>query len=119
MPRSNNEVKTVPKAPVKKAVRFLQQHFRSEQAAEEVKTSMPKYPIAIPNNTHKKAGVIVIVAVKLNIAATTPTIMLARNAFAVQPISQLQFIVIIYFTSHFIICQKGKRSDRFKGRSLT
>jgi len=60
---------------------------------------MPKYPTAIPNNTHKNTGVMVIVAVKLNAAVTIPIIMLARIAFTVQDKSQLQFVVFIYFTS--------------------
>ena len=65
---------------------------------------MPKYPTAIPNSTHKNAGVMVIVAVKVKTVVIKPIIMLARTAFTVQSISQLQFVVFIYFTPHFIIC---------------
>ena len=59
---------------------------------------MPKYPTAIPNSTHKNAGVMVIVAVKVKTVVIKPIIMLARTAFTVQSISQLQFVVFIYFT---------------------
>ena len=98
-PRSNREVKIVPKIPAKKVARFLQQYFRSEQHTDEFKISMPKYPTAIPKSTHKNAGVMVMTAVYLSTAAIIPIIILARTAFTVQLISQLQFIVIIYFTS--------------------
>ena len=83
IPRRINEVKTVPKIPAENKERLLQQCCLSEPM-EEVKTVMPKNPTAMPNNTHKNAGVIVIRAVYWNIAARTPITMLEITALAVQ-----------------------------------
>jgi len=61
IPRSSSDVMIVPKTPTKNVLRFPQQPFRSEAA--EVKSVIAKYPIAIPNKTHKNAGVIVTSAI--------------------------------------------------------
>ena len=95
IPSNTKEVKTVPKIPVKNVLRFLQQPFLSGQESEEVRRVIPKYPIAIPNSTHKKAGVIVIVAVKRRKAARTPIIKLAITDFPVQLRVQPQLVVVI------------------------
>ena len=99
IPKRITDVSTVPKAPTKNAERFSQQLFSAAQQVDGVKRVMPKYPIAIPNNTHKNAGVIVTRAVKRKIAARTPMIKPAIIAPPVQLISQSQFVLPIYFTS--------------------
>lgn len=86
IPRRMTEVKTVPKIPAKSVPRFVQQPFLSGLQVEEDKRVMPKKPMAIPNSTHKNAGVIVTSAVKRKNAANIPMITLAITALPVQPI---------------------------------
>ncbi len=74
----------VPKIPAKNVPRFLQQFSLSHEQVADVKSVIPKYPIAIPNNTHKNAGVTVISAVKRKIAARMPIIILAITEIPVQ-----------------------------------
>ena len=63
IPKRITEVSIVPRIPARTTERFLQQPFSIGQQVEAVKRFMPKKPTAIPNNTHKNAGVIVITAV--------------------------------------------------------
>ena len=57
-----------------------------------------KNATAIPKTTHKKAGVTVITAIYLNIAAVMPIIMLAARAIIVQSFlfEQLQLQLLIF-----------------------
>lgn len=86
IPRRIKAVSTVPKMPNKTVRKLPQQFFLSVQLTQEVKAVIPRYTTAIPNNTHKKAGVIVISALKRKNAANTPMIVLTIIAFAVQSI---------------------------------
>jgi len=86
MPSRTTDDKIVPKIPAKNVMRFVQQLFLSGEKVADVKSVIPKYPIAIPNNTHKNAGVIVTSAVKRKIAASIPITMLMVTAIPVQPI---------------------------------
>ncbi len=88
MPRRMTDVKIVPKIPAKHVQRFVQQLFSPDEKAAEVKSVIPKNPIAIPNNTHKNAEVIVTIAVKRKIAASIPITILAITAMLVQLILQ-------------------------------
>ncbi len=103
IPRRITDVRIVPKIPVRCAVRFSQHLFSVAQQEEDVKSVIPRYPIAMPNNTHKNAGVIVIRAVMRRKIVSAPMIMPAITAPPVQLISQPQFVLLIYFTSTFIL----------------
>lgn len=97
-PRRITDVSIVPRIPAKNAFRFLQQQVASRDSETGVTRVKPRKPTAIPNNTHKNAGVSVITPVKLKIAAITPIIILAITDLPMQLNSQLQ-VIIIYFTS--------------------
>ncbi len=90
MPRRITEVRTVPKIPAISWPKKRQQNLPPEGHAEEPRSIIPSVPTAIPNSTHKKAGVTVIRAAKLRKAAMTPMIALAIRARPVQPSLQLQ-----------------------------
>lgn len=99
MPRRITEVRIVPKIPVKTNESLLQHGFFSAQQEDEAKRFTPKYRTAMPNNTHKNAGVTVIRAIALKIPATIPIITLAKITSALQSILQPQFEFNIFFTS--------------------
>ena len=92
MPSRIMDVTIVPKIPVRNALSLEQQLLLSEEAPVEVRSVIPKYPTAIPNKTHKNAGVIVTSAVKRKIAARIPITILAITAIPVQLVWQLQLI---------------------------
>ena len=74
-------VKIVPKIPVKKIGRTEQIHSLVEEereSAAEIRAT-PKYKTAIPNSTHKNAGVTVMVAVIAKTVVTTPITTLAKT----------------------------------------
>ncbi len=93
IPSKMMDVKTVPKIPVKKVLRKSQHWLLSPNA--EVKRVIPKKPIEIPSNTHKKAGVTVITAVKVNIAVITPIMILTITDVPVQLMLQSQSFLFI------------------------
>lgn len=76
------EIRAVPRIPVKTAVNvplvYLQDFLPWQQ--QVVASNTAKYPIAIPNATHKNAGVTVITALICKKAAITPIIALAITA---------------------------------------
>ena len=98
IPRRITAVRIVPKIPARNSLKLRQQLVFSE-LWQEVKRTIPRKPTAIPNNTHRNAGVTVINAVNRKNAAKIPIITLAIMDFAVQLILQSQFDKLIYFTS--------------------
>ena len=97
------DVKTVPKIPVRIAGRLTHTHSLLPKVRKMVHVTnrTPRYTTAIPNNTHKNAGVTVMTAVILSIAVTIPMIMLAMSANPIQLNLQLQLNIL--FTSDFNI----------------
>lgn len=100
IPRSITEVSTVPRIPIKMVLiaLSLQAQLWHEVTTLFVfksvaKSNIARYTTAIPSNTHKKAGVIVMVAVNRKNAVTTPTTRLARNAIKLQVVLQLHIII--------------------------
>ena len=86
IPRSITEVNIVPSIPVRRVgstlhTQHLEPYLRMMVVIIGVKA---RYTTAIPNNTHKKAGVTVMVAAKVRNAVITPTIILAIIATKVQ-----------------------------------
>ena len=97
--KSITDVKIAPKIPVKRTDRIGQTHplmFVPDKFAETAKTTA-RYTTATPKTTHKNAGVTVITAVVLKIAAIIPTIMLPTIANIEQFVLQVQ--IDIFFTS--------------------
>lgn len=94
-PRRITAVRIVPKTPTSNISKIPQQVLSAENK-EDVKSSMPRTPTAIPKSTHKNAGVTVIIAVKRKRAAITPTIMLAATAMPVQVVWQQQLFEFIF-----------------------
>ena len=80
------DVKTVPKIPRIRTGKTEHTQLRTPRPcnAGETPNNTARKRIAIPPATHKKAGVTVIVAVILSIAATKPKIMLAKIARVTQ-----------------------------------
>ena len=76
----------VPKIPVIIPFKAEQIHLHllPDSDTAEAKYVTPRYTIATPNNTHKNAGVTVIVAVTVSKVATTPSMMLAITARTTQ-----------------------------------
>ena len=63
MPSKITDVNIVPKTPAKNVLRKSQQWFLSPKYTDDVIRVIPRYTTAIPNNTHKNAGVTVMTAV--------------------------------------------------------
>ena len=87
MPSSTMAVRIVPKIPVNKIPRVVQTHvlvrlFVNESALRSVTA---RYPTAIPNKTHKKAGVTVITAVIDKSVVTIPATIPARTDNTAHP----------------------------------
>jgi len=85
----------VPKMPVRTAVAVLQMQALLDSVPDEA-NSTARYTTAMPRATHKNAGVIVMVAVKVRAAAIMPIMKLAMAASVTQLHVQLQeFLPII------------------------
>jgi len=81
IPRSITEVRTVPNMPAEKTLNAGQRQLWNPLPVKkpEVRIAIAWYPTAIPNSTHKKAGVTVITAVIVRNAAIIPSIILAAT----------------------------------------
>ena len=77
IPKSITAVRTVPRRPAKRTCRVLHIQALARLTLAEVTRVTARYTTEIPNKTHKKAGVRVIVAVIVRNAVMTPMIMLA------------------------------------------
>jgi hypothetical protein len=78
IPRSTIAVITVPRIPIRTSDNPLQQLLPSEIFPGDARSNIAKYTTAIPNTTHKNAGVMVIRAIPRKIPATIPIITLAK-----------------------------------------
>lgn len=93
-----SENKIVPNIPIISVERAVQTHSLIPFSLAVVLTSSvnPRYTTAIPNTTHKNAGVKVIVALKVRKAVMIPIIMLDTTARTVQlGLAQQQFVLDI------------------------
>lgn len=111
--RSITAVRAVPKIPVSNTGNVL--HTQPSASLlllrADARSATPRYTTAIPSATHKNAGVTVITAVIVKNAATTPKMMLARTARAVQLLLQPQPNLFIYFHLHYILCKNKIRGE--------
>ena len=83
--RSINENRIEPKTPIIHAVEFGHKHRLAESELSAATTRFtPRYTIATPKTTHKKAGVTVIVAINVRKAVITPTSILPIIEIPVQ-----------------------------------
>ena len=92
MPRRIIETRVVPSIP-KSRVLIVEQKQDSHLVGlwgEEVASRIARYTTAIPKRTHKKAGVIVIVAIKVSIPVITPIMIAATIAILVHCALHLQ-----------------------------
>ena len=84
--RSTTDIKIVPSIPIRRTGRtaHIQSLIPNPSANDKVISTTARYETAIPNTTHKNAGVTVIVAVIVKNAVIIPIIMLATIASPVQ-----------------------------------
>lgn len=79
--KSTNDTKIVPMIPIDHAVLLAQLHFLTvSQPKAVVARPIARYKTAIPNTTHRNAGVRVITAIKVRKAVIIPTIILPITA---------------------------------------
>ena len=101
IPRRITAVNIVPRIPRSKRGSIMHTHPLTPvdliSGAEISETR--RYTTAIPNNTHRNAGVTVITAVIRSTVVITPMITLAITARAVQLFLQPQLQLVIKFTS--------------------
>lgn len=94
-PKRMTAESAVPKIPVNTAVTVLQVQALLGRVPDEAK-STARYTMAMPSATHKNAGVMVMVAVKVNAAAMMPMMKLAMAASVTQPhVQEQEFLPII------------------------
>ena len=106
-------VSTVPRIPVSSTVSVGHRQSRMLRLVVAVSiNNTASHTTAIPNSTHKNAGVTVTVAVYTRKLVIIPIIILATTASAVQLVLQPQFIFVIIFTS-VIIYDKPKKGVNF------
>ncbi len=105
IPSSIKDVSIVPSTPMINVVYDEQQHpaYASLHKFPLCKKARAKYTIAIPNTTHKNAGVIAITAENLKKTVIIPMMILATTAVPVQSILQPQFELDIKFHLRYII----------------
>ena len=86
MARRITAARIVPSIPIKMAFKLAQKHLHLDAGVDsaDAKYETPRYTTAIPNNTHKNAGVTVIVAVMVRRVVTAPRIILAITASTTQ-----------------------------------
>lgn len=108
-----SEVRIVPRIPIINAENAGHlQRVSSDLSLFFVPTkASARYTTAIPNTTHKNAGVTVITAEKVRNAVIIPMIMLATTAIPVQSILHPQFEFDIIFHLRYTICRKNGRSE--------
>lgn len=91
---------TVPRIAARRVGNTVQKHlFLPLPETALVTSKTARYTTAMPNSTHKNAGVTAITAVKFRNAAMMPRIILATPESAMQFSLQLQFRIFISFTS--------------------
>lgn len=103
-------VSTVPRIPVRSTVSAGHRQSRILRLVVAVNiNNTASHATAIPNSTHKNAGVTVTVAVNTRKLVIMPIIILATTARAVQLVLQPQFIFVIIFTSVilYVATKKG------------
>ncbi len=85
IPRRIIDTRIVPKIPKSRVFTEEQKQPSplEEHVPPEVARSIARYTTAIPRSTHKNAGVIVIVAIKVSIPAITPIMIAATIAMLV------------------------------------
>ena len=88
IPRRISDARTAPKIPVSNVGRILHTQLRTPNRRRSVDAIRvtARYTTEMPSVTHKKAGVTVIVAVKVRKAVITPIIMLAITASPVHSV---------------------------------
>ncbi len=98
IPRSTNAKIKVPTIPevTNPSARHAQDAF---VLLPETRSNTARYTTLIPKATHKNAGVRVITALIVKIAAKTPQIMLIAMLRPIQVVLQPQFEPVIFFTS--------------------
>lgn len=92
MPRRIIDTRIVPKIPKSNVFKEEQKQPSplEEYEPPEVARSIARYTTAIPRRTHRNAGVMVIVAIKVSIPAITPIIIAATIAMLVHCALQRQ-----------------------------
>lgn len=92
IPRRMIDIRIVPKIPKSNVFTEEQKHPSplEEYVPPEVAMSIARYTTAIPRSTHKNAGVMVIVAIKVSIPAITPMMIAATIAMLVHCALQRQ-----------------------------
>lgn len=91
-PKSITEASAVPRIPVSNVGRILHTQLRTPKRRRSVEaiSVTARYTTEIPSVTHKNAGVMVMVAVKVRKAVITPMIILAIIARPVHSVLQEQ-----------------------------
>ena len=101
IPSNITEVNIVPRIPVRRVGSTLHtQHLAPDPRISVMIIGVKaRYTTAIPNNTHKKAGVTVITAANFKNAVTTPMMILAITAKKVHSLWHPQLLHVIKITS--------------------
>ena len=105
IPKRITDVKIVPRIPVSKAGRIehTQPRIPLPRTTAPIIGVNARYTTAMPNKTHKNAGVMVITAVKVRIAVIIPIIILATMELSKQLPLQVQLIELIHYSPPIII----------------